>query len=165
MHVDWLRDYGSRDDVIEMFEALDAPLRHEVLAAQPRHWYRFATLVDLHAAICGQFAHGDPRFVERIGAYAAQKQLVPLRRYVSHDHIHDFFRTTATLHHEGMDFGDAEYEWLGEHRGRMTVTELGEAPSHRAFLAGFYRESIAQHGARDPEVEESIPGTFELCWR
>ena len=164
-HVDWLREYGSRDEIISLFESLNPSLRHQVTAAQPAQWYHFGVVVELQLAIASHFACGDERFIEKIGAHAAQRQIAPLREYTDLRRIHDFFRTTAVLHRDSLDFGSSDYMSLGEDNGTMVVTGLASAPSHRAYLMGFYRETIIQHGGRDATTREGAPGMFDMCWR
>lgn len=165
LHVDWLREYGARNEIIAFFEAIRPPLRHLVLAAQPAHWYRFSAVVDLQKAIATHFGGGDPQFITCIGAFAAQRQLAPLRPQLQRSAIHDFLRAAASAHRESLDFGESEHERVADLVARLTVKGLGSADSHRGFVSGYYREAIAQHGGLDVTVRHAGTSVLEFCWQ
>jgi len=167
-HVDWVRDHRDRTEIIEFFEAI-APRMRTVLSAT---WYPFEDVIELDRVIMDRFGHGDPQFLQELGAYSARQNLNGVYRSFRRDDVHEFFRRSAVLHHQFQDFGNARYAETGATEGRMIHSEYASwSPLYCASAIGFYHECIRLHGGMNVAVWESqclcrgdATCTFELVW-
>jgi len=172
-HVDWVRDYTSREEMIELFEAIPADVRQQISTLLPGAWYDFATLVALDRTILSIFGSGDVGFLEQLGANTARMILPTLSPCLQHDGVHEFFGRLASLHHQIQEPGTAAYlertptTGTMHHRGCPSVS-----PLYCASTRGFYRACATLHGATDVNVTETecqcfgAPAcTFSIAWR
>jgi hypothetical protein len=172
-HLDWVRDHRSRDETIEFFESLPAPLRHALSAVLPTTWHSFATLIAVDRLIVDHFGHGRLDLIEELGTWSARNTLGGVYRFFRRDDLHDFFARAALLHAQYQDFGTASYDATGESTGRMVHRGYTSySPLYCASAIGFYRECISLHGGTRVTIAESschclgdAACTFELAWQ
>src|SRR5262249_26358505 len=146
-HLEWVRDYRSRAEVIDLFEAMPSELRAQVSTLVPASWYPFATMVEVDRLIVDRFGNGESEFARELGAYLAMRTLSDIRRFISGNDLHDFFRKLALLHREWYDFGSLEYVESGDKSGCMLRRAYGaHSALDCAATAGFYKECIRIHG-------------------
>lgn len=171
-HLDWVRDHTSREETIEFYAALPDGVRRQVSTVLAASWYEFTTLIEIDRAILTLFGNGDPRFLERLGAFSAEVNLAGVYRFFRRDGVHDFFRRSALLHDQFQDFGTAEYAEESGTSGTMRHREYPSfSPLFCASAIGYYRECVQLHGGRTVEVAETecqCAGdeacTFEIRW-
>jgi hypothetical protein len=167
-HIDWVRDHRDRAEVIEFFEVIPRSMR-TVLAAS---WYAFADVIELDRVIMDRFGHGEPAFLQELGAYSARQSLTGVYRFFQRSGVHEFFRRSALLHGQYQDFGTAAYDERGETAGRMLHGRYTSfSPLYCASAIGFYRECIRLHGGLSVEVREpecqcrgDAACTFDMTW-
>ncbi len=167
-HIDWVRDYRDRDEVISFFEALPQVMRN-VLAAS---WYPFDAAMEVDRLIMNRFGNGDPRFLEELGAYSARQALTGVDRFMQPFGIHEFFHRAASLHRRLHDLGTDVYFERAPSAGRFVhIGYCSVNPLYCSTSIGFYRECIRLHGAADVMVRESTcqcagnnSCTYELSW-
>jgi hypothetical protein len=172
-HLNWVRDHASREETIELFEALPAAVRGEVATVLAASWYDFATLIAVDRTILSLFGSNEITFLERLGAYSAQANLSGVYRFLHPDALHELFRRAAALHRQFQDFGTAEYSALSPGAGVMQHREYtAYSPLFCASAIGFYRECVILHGGTDVEVRETecqcrgaSACSFEMAWR
>jgi hypothetical protein len=171
-HLDWVRDHGSRGEIIGLFEDIPDLLRYQISTLAPAAWYPFRTLIAVDRMIVERFGNGESKFAHELGAYLAQRTLSDIRRFFGAPGLHDFFRHAAMLHREWYDFGSAEYVETSERSGCLIRRGYGaHSPLDCASIGGFYRECIRIHGA-EAAVRESACRcradsfcAFDLSWR
>jgi hypothetical protein len=167
-HVDWVRDHRDRNEVIEFFESIPSTMR-TVLAAS---WYPFEHVVKLDRVIMNRFGHGEPVFLQELGAYSARQTLTGVHRSFQRSGVHELFHRSALLHDRFQDFGTAEYRGLAELEGQMIHRGYSSySPLYCASAIGFYRECIRLHGGMNVHVWESRcqcrgddACVFEFAW-
>jgi hypothetical protein len=172
-HLNWVRDHASREETIELFEALPNDVRGKVSTVLAASWYDFATLIAVDRTILSLFGNDDITFLERLGAYSAQTNLSGVYRFLQPDALRELFRRAALLYRQFQDFGTAEYAALTPGTGVMRHRGYtAYSPLFCASAIGFYRECIALHGGVDAAVRESecqcsgAPScAFEMAWR
>jgi hypothetical protein len=160
-HIDWVRDHRDRSEIIEFFEAVPPSMRTVLSAA----WYPFADAIEVDRIIMNWFGHGELRFLEEIGAYAAKQE-------ARGSGVHAFFRRLASLHRQLHNFGNAVYREGSPAHGRMIHTAyVSYSPLYCASAIGFYRECIRLHAGGRAEVTETScqcrgeeSCTFDLAW-
>ena len=55
--LNWVVDHASRDETIEFFETLPAPVRRQVSLVRPSSWYDPAMLNEIDSTIAKLFGH------------------------------------------------------------------------------------------------------------
>jgi len=171
-HIEWVRDYNSRADVIALFEEMPRALRQQISTLAPGPWYPFATLIAVDRMIVERFGGGRLQFAGELGAYFARRTLAETRPFLLQGALHDFFGRAALLYREWYDFGSAEYVKSGSRSGCMLRRGYGaHSPMDCAATGGFHRECIRLHGYADAAVRESACRcradgfcAFELSW-
>jgi hypothetical protein len=58
-HLDWVRDHGSRSEVIALFEQIPDFLRYQISTLAPAAWYPFRTLIAVDRLIVDHFGNGE----------------------------------------------------------------------------------------------------------
>lgn len=165
-HLDWVRDYCSRDETIELFEALPPAVRQHVATMIPGGWYDLALLLEVDRTIVDLLGNGDPRFLRQVGAWCA-RNVAPIGT------LHDFFRRRVALHRELHTSGTLEYLELGASSGVMC--HVGADGVHEllcAAAAGYYAEAIVRYAGAPVVVSETecrcrgdVRCRFDLAWR
>jgi hypothetical protein len=172
-HIEWVRDYTSREEMIELFETLPVETRRQVSNLLPSAWYEFATLMTVDATIVALFGGGEASFLEQIGAFQARCSLGATRGLLRVDDVHHFLGRAAEQQRQLQDFGAAAYRELSSLAGEMRHTgHLVPNALYCAAIRGFYRESVTLHGAGAAEVTETqcqcdgAPAcSFVIAWR
>lgn len=147
-----------------------AEARGTVLASS---WYRFATLIAIDRAIIAGPGRGDDRFAEDLGALTARLDLANTRYPITAGGIHNFFRHSALLLRQYIDFGSASYEQTGSASGRMIHRHYRcFSPIFCSSWIGYYRQSLRARGAETVAIEETHchcygdeTCAFEINWR
>ena len=151
-HVDWVRDHRDRNEIIEFYESIRPSMR--TLLSAPS--VPFEHFIELDRIIIDRFGHGDPHFLQELGAYSAQQ----------------FFRRSAALHDQLQDFATASYRQVSATEAQLIrAGSPSFSPLYCASAIGFYHECIRLHGGKNVAVWESQcqcrgdeTCTFELVW-
>jgi len=167
-HIDWVRDYRDRDEVIAFFEAIPRQMRNVLVSS----WYPFGDAMEIDRVIMNRFGGGELPFLEDLGAYSARQNLRGADRPFHPSSVHDFFRRTTLAHTQSHDFGSAEYLEVGPTAGVMILSRYSSfSPLYCSSAIGCYRECIRLHGGLEVEVWESRcqchgddSCTFEMFW-
>src|SRR5689334_19423448 len=79
----------------------------EILAATilPSNWYPFRAVVEIDRAIAALHGGDERETVIELGRHSARLNLSTSYRAFNTDRPHEFFRTSARLHHQYEDFG------------------------------------------------------------
>lgn len=168
--LEWVREHGDREQVIEFFEALAPQVRHHLPLLGETRWYSATLLVQVDDAINDIFGS---LCMEAVGACLARRTLGSLRRFFRHEMIHDFFRTAVLLHWPFAGCDSPEY--VEASPGHGVIRHRGATPFHHALhcaaMRGFYAEIARMHGVSEVEVDEpSCRGTgsgicrFDVRW-
>jgi predicted hydrocarbon binding protein len=126
-------------------------------------------VVTLDRAIADQYGKN---VLKELGRFSAKINLDTTYRLYKREDIHEFFRRSAALHAQFMDFGDAVYEKTGDHSGRMVHSGYAcFSPTYCASAIGYYEEALRIHGGRNVIVTETSchcagdsSCTFVLRW-
>ncbi|HEV8657186.1 MAG TPA: 4-vinyl reductase [Thermoanaerobaculia bacterium] len=168
-HLDWLRRHHGEPAVANLVRSLPAGLSAEINSALPSSWCSFESVVTLDRAIAQQYGKN---VLKDLGRFSAKINLDTTYRLFKREDIHEFFRRSAALHAQFMDFGTAVYEQSGDHGGRMVHSGYPcFSPTFCASAIGYYEEAIRIHGGRNVIVTESscqcagdASCTFVLRW-
>lgn len=172
-HVEWVREHASREEAIELFEALSPEVRQQVATVLTGSWYEFSTLIAFDRAILSLLGRNDLRFLEQLGSFSARTNLSGVYRSFQREEVHEFFRRSAMLHRQFQDFGSVEYEEDGDRAGMMRHRGYRSfSPLYCASAAGYYRECVARHGGWGVDVTElechctgASSCTFSITWQ
>ena len=167
-HIDWVRDYCDRDEVIAFFEAIPRRMRNVLVSS----WYPFGDAMEIDRVIMNRFGRGELLFLEELGAFSARQNLRGADRLFYPSGVHDFFRRSAQMHTQFHDFGSAVYLEAGPTAGEMIHSRCSSfSPLYCSSAIGYYRECIRLHGGLEVDVWESRcqchgddSCTFELLW-
>ena len=172
-HMRWVRDYVSREQMIELFETLPTRTRRQVSMLLMSSWYPFATLIEVDRTIVALFGQGNSQILEQLGAYSADMDLAGPYAVLRPEGVSGFLRRASQLHREFQDFGSAAFEEDGAHAGTMVHSGYTSySPLFCISADGFYRRSVTLHQVTDVQVTETEcqckgdPACrFRITWR
>ena len=93
-HLDWVRDFGSRAEIIALFEEIPDFLRFQISTLTPAAWYPFRTLITIDRLIVDRFGNGESRFARELGAWRSQPARLRLDRGIP-SRVHSGSRRTS----------------------------------------------------------------------
>jgi predicted hydrocarbon binding protein len=171
-HLQFVRDQLGEPALALTLKALPPAVATEVQGILASTWCKFESLVVLDRTIARVAGRDERELMRELGRYSAQINLSTIYRAFHRDDIHEFFRNSATLHRQFQDFGDCEYENVGEGHGRISVRNaVCFSPAYCSSEAGYLEQVIATHGGTSASVTESVCQcanddrcTFELRW-
>ena len=173
-HVGWATGGRAPRDVAAFWSALPFALQRSLGGkVDVDEWYEFADLIAVDRAIVNTYGGGGIGILRDIGAYSARLNLAGMCKSFGRDAIHQFLENGARLHRQFQDFGEVACLALGaESRQMVHGGYCSYSPMYCESALGYYRESLALHGARNISVEETIcqcrggeSCTFALRWR
>ena len=173
-HVQCLRLAAGELECGRLLTGLESDAAAEAArAVLASSWYSFATLIAIDRAIIAGPGGGNDRFAEQLGAFTARMEVSHAGHRCSAGGIHDFFRHSALLHRQSIDFGSASYEQTGSASGRMIHRHYHcFSPIYCGSWTGYYRQSLQSRGAEAVAIEETHchcygdeTCTFEMNWR
>lgn len=171
-HLQFVRDRFGEDALAKTLKALPAAVAAEVQSVLASTWCAFESLVVLDRTIAKVVGRDERELMRELGRQSAQINLSTIYRAFHRDDLHDFFRNSATLHRQFQDFGDCQYERVGDTQCRITIRNAAcFSPAYCASEAGYLEQVIATHGGKSARVAESTCQcagddrcTFELRW-
>lgn len=172
-HLQFVRDQLGEPALALTLKALPPAVATEVQGILASTWCAFGSLIILDRTIARVAGRDERELMHELGRYSARINLSTIYRAFHRDDIHEFFRNSATLHRQFQDFGDCEYENVGEGHGRISVRNaVCFSPAYCASEAGYLEQVIATHGGTSASVTESACQcanddrcTFELRWQ
>jgi hypothetical protein len=152
-HLDWVRRNHGEKGLESLVGSLPKHVAAEIGSALPSSWCSFETVVVLDRTIAQQYGNN---VLKDLGRFSARINLDTTYRLYKREDIHDFFRRSAALHAQFMDFGTAGYEQTGDHSGRMIHGGYDfYSPTYCASAIGYYEEALRIHGGRNVIVTET----------
>ena len=148
-HLGWVREHASREETIELFEALPAELRQQAATFLPEWWYDLAALIAIDRVILTLFGQGDVRFLEQVGAHTARAVIPTSSNGLPPDTMHDFFRLIVRRRYQQQDFCRAEYAEITPSASSSIATPRRSVHSIVPHPPGFI--------ARSPRFTERWP--------
>ena len=172
-HLQFVKDRLGEPALAATLKALPPAVAAEVQGILTSTWCAFESLVTLDRTIARVAGRDERELMHELGRHSAQINLSTIYRAFNRDDLHDFFRNSATLHRQFQDFGDCQYERLGDTQARITIRNAScYSAAYCASEAGYLEQVIATHGGKDGKVVESTCQcagddrcTFELRWR
>ena len=171
-HLQFARDQLGEPALALALTALPAAMAAEIQGALSSTWCRFESLIALDRSIARVAGRDERELMRELGRYSARINLSTVYRAFHRADIHEFFRNSATLHRQFQDFGDCEYEHVGDTHCRISVRNaVCYSPAYCSSEAGYLEQVIATHGGTSASVTESACQcasddrcTFELRW-
>jgi len=171
-HLQFVRDQLGEPALALTLKSLPPAVATEVQGILASTWCAFESLIVLDRTIARVAGRDERELMHELGRYSARINLSTIYRAFHRDDIHEFFRNSATLHRQFQDFGDCEYENVGEGHGRISVRNaVCFSPAYCSSEAGYLEQVIATHGGTSASVTESACQcanddrcTFELRW-
>jgi hypothetical protein len=155
-HVQWVREHRSAAEYVRLWDSLPREVRMSIGMVLPVKWYEFAHLMALDHAIVDLFGSGSKSLLRDLGAYSARVNLTGAYKAYDRPGVHDFFASSARLHSQFQDFGDASYATRSANSGVMTHRNYSSySPLYCESAAGYYQESVVLHGGKDVTVNEA----------
>ena len=172
-HLQFVRDQLGEPALALTLKALPPAVASEVQGILASTWCAFESVVVLDRTIARVAGRDERELMRELGRYSAHINLSTIYRAFHRDDIHEFFRNSATLHRQFQDFGDCEYENVGDGHGRISVRNaVCFSPAYCSSEAGYLEQVIATHGGTSASVTESACQcanddrcTFELRWQ
>jgi len=173
-HLDWFRQRHPTDGVKPLFD-LVSPETRGVLASTvlPSQWYPFRVLVEADRAIAAVQGEDERTIIVDLGRHSARQNLATSYRAFANLQLQDFYRISARLHRQYVDFGHATYEVLEPSACRLSILDsLCYAKTYCWSGLGYLEQAALLQGAQSPQVTESecrCDGghacRFDIRWR
>jgi predicted hydrocarbon binding protein len=171
-HLQFVRDQLGEPALALTLKNLPPTVAAEIHGLLASTWCAFESLVVLDRSIARVAGREERGLMRELGRYSAEINLSTIYRAFHRNDIHDFFRNVATLHRQFQDFGNCEYEHVGETHCRISVRNaVCYSPVYCSSEAGYLEQVIATHGGTAASVTESACQcasddrcTFELRW-
>lgn len=116
-------------------------------------WYALGLLDHLDQAIAEEL-NGKPEEVfDALGEFSATSSLSGPYSSLLNPDVHSFLKQSALIHHAYQDFGSANYEWLSDTSGLLTIKY--ETPPPVSFCTSgtaYFRHAIELCGARAARI-------------
>lgn len=116
-------------------------------------WYALGLLHHLDQAIAEELDGKPEEVFDALGEFSATSSLSGPYSSLLNPDIHSFLKQSALIHHAYQDFGSANYEWLSDTSGLLTINY--ETPPPISFCTSgtaYFRHAIELCGARSARI-------------
>lgn len=155
-HVQWVKENRSTAEYVRFWDSLPREVRTAIGMVLPVKWYDFAHLMAIDRSIVDLFGSESKSLLRELGVHSARVNLGGAYKAFTRPGIHDFFTSSARLHSQFQDFGDAVYAARSDSSGAMTHRHYTSySPLYCESAAGYYQEAVVLHGGNNVTVNEA----------